>query len=110
MTTWPQLSQYLDQRASAHGLAATDLLAITPDVIDHNPDALMTFWQQKDISHVLPVSTHPELASDPTNVFPEDPGPNRARHDHIAGPLDQLTAWADNQIDAIKALLHLPVH
>lgn len=108
MTTWPQLSQYLDQRASAHGLAATDLLSITPDVIDHNPDALMAFWQQKDISHVLPVSTHPELASDPTNVFPEDPGPNRSRSDDPVTPLERLRAEMDNQLDALKALIHWP--
>jgi hypothetical protein len=109
VTSWPELSHYLDQRASAHGLAATDLLEITPDVIEHNPDALLAFWQAKDISHILPTSTHPHLAGDPGNVFPEDPGPNRARQDAIASPLDQLTAWADNQLDAIKGLLHLPV-
>jgi hypothetical protein len=110
LTTWTELTTYLADRGSAYGLTASELISRTPDLIHRDPKALLDFWQHKDISHILPTSTHPHLAGDPCNVFPEDPGPNRARHDHIAGPLDQLTAWADNQIDAIKALLHLPVH
>jgi hypothetical protein len=109
LATWTEATTYLSERGSAYGLSATELINRTPDSIHSDPDALLAFWQAKDISHILPTSTHPQLAGDPSNVFPEDPGPNRARQDAIASPLDQLTAWADNQLDAIKALLHLPV-
>lgn len=108
MTTWTELTSYLADRGSHHGLSAQDLINQTPDSIQDNPAAIHTFWDHKDISHVLPVSTHPELANDPTNIFPEDPSVNRARQDEPVTPLERLEAWVDNQIDAIKASLHLP--
>lgn len=108
MTSWAETTTYLNDRGSHHGLSAQDLLSQTPDLIQDNPAAILAFWQHKDISHVLPVSTHPHLAGDPSNVFPEDPSVNRARQDEIVTPQERLEAWADNQLDAIKALLHWP--
>lgn len=109
MATWTEATTYLSERGSAYGLSASELINRTPDSIESNPDALLAFWQAKDISHILPTSTHPHLAGDQANVFPEDPGPNRARQDAIASPIEQLTAWADNQLDAIKATLRWPL-
>ena len=107
VASWTELTSYLTDRGSAYGLTASELLSKTPDLIHRDPDALLDFWHHKDISHILPTSTHPHLAGDPNNIFPEDPGPNRARQDHDASVLDQLEAWADNQLDAIKSFLHL---
>ena len=33
----------------------------------------------KDVSHIHPVSTHPEMANDPDNIVWEDSDVNRAR-------------------------------
>lgn len=109
MTTWPQAFDYLQSRGNHHDLSVPDLLAATPSSIQSDPSAIVEFWQHKDISHILPVSTHPELANDPTNIFPEDPSINRARQDEPVTPLERLEAWIDNQFDAIKASLHLPL-
>jgi len=108
MTTWTETTTYLTDRGSHYGLSAQDLINQTPDLIQDDPAAILTFWQHKDISHVLPTSTHPDLAGNPSNVFPEDPGVNRARQDDPVTPLERLEAWADNQLDAVKALLHWP--
>jgi len=109
MTTWAETTNYLTDRGNHYGLSAQDLLNQTPDLIQDNPAAILTFWQDKDISHVLPTSTHPHLAGDTSNVFPEDPSINRARQDEPVSPLERLEAWADNQLDAIKAMLHWPL-
>lgn len=108
MATWTELTTYLADRGSSYGLSAVDLINQTPGTIQDNPTAILDFWQQKDISHILPTSTHPELAGDASNVFPEDPGVNRARQDEIVSPLERLEAWVDNQIDAIAAAIHWP--
>jgi len=109
MTTWTETTSYLAERASVYGLSAGDLLRQTPELIQGNPEAILNFWQSKDISHVIPVSTHPELAGIPANVFPEDPSVNRARQDEIVTPLEQFNAWIDNQVDAVKSLIHWQV-
>lgn len=108
MTTWTELTTYLSDRGNHYGLSAQDLISQTPDLIQGNPAAILTFWQHKDISHVLPVSTHPDLAGNISNVFPEDPAVNRARQDDLVTPLERIEAWIDNQIDAIAAAIHWP--
>lgn len=105
MATWTELTTYLTDRGSHYGLSAQDLINQTPDLIQDNPAAILDFWHSKDISHVLPVSTHPELANNPGNVFPEDASVNRARQDEPVTPLERLDAWIDNQLDALKAAL-----
>jgi len=54
MTTWTETTNYLIDRGNHYGLSAQDLLNQTPDLIQNNPAAILTFWQDKDISHVLP--------------------------------------------------------
>lgn len=74
-----QAFDYLYTRAANEGITVTDLLDMTPDsVSDCNVEAA-TFWKQVDYSHIYPVSTHPELAHDPSNAFPEERSPNRSR-------------------------------
>jgi hypothetical protein len=108
MTTWTETNNYLADRGNRYGLSAQDLINQTPDLIQDDPAAILTFWQDKDISHVLPTSTHPHLADDATNIFPEDPSINRTRQDEPVSPLERFEAWADNQTDAIKAMLPWP--
>jgi len=61
---------YLERRGQPYSIGLKDMLDKTPASIHGDPDKIIEFWESKDISHVLPTSTHPELASDPTNWFP----------------------------------------
>ncbi len=105
MATWTEANAYLSSRAANHGLSVADLLDITPPVISDNPEALVTFWQGKDISHIQPVSTHPHLQSEVSNVIPEDPSVNRSRGAEEMTVMERLDAWIDNQLDAIGAVI-----
>jgi len=97
---WQDAYAYLDGRGAAYGIPADDLIAKTPLFIQHDPSAVMSFWQQKDISHILPTSSHPELAADFSNWIPEDPAPNHARQDQVMSCYDQAHAQLDNVLDA----------
>jgi hypothetical protein len=101
MRGWQETYDYLEARGAAYGITAEDLLAKTPSIIQHDPDAVMSFWQQKDISHIVPTSTHPELASDFNNWIPEDPGANQARNDQIMSWDEHSHAQLDNLVDAL---------
>lgn len=101
---WSHTYDYLDGRGAPYGITAEDLIAKTPAVIQNDPDAVMSFWQQKDISHIIPTSHHPELAGSFANLLPEDPGPNQARQDHVMTTSEQAHALLDNHYDA--QLLH----
>jgi hypothetical protein len=54
-------------------------MRLTPQELWDNPEALTKFMEIMDISHIKAVSTHPELADDPSNVIWEVAGDNRAR-------------------------------
>lgn len=69
---------YVKQRAADHGLSVADVLEMIPDDVIDSPAETYMLLQEKDLSHIMPQSTHPELADDPGNVFLEDPGPNRS--------------------------------
>ena len=69
---------YINTRASAHGLSVADVLEMIPDDVIDSPAETYMLLRDKDLSHILPQSTHPELADDPGNIFLEDPGPNRS--------------------------------
>ena len=57
----------------------------------------------KDISHILPTSTHPELQNDPDNWFPEDISENRSRNQlgEIPSQSEVTNAYFDNEMDVI---------
>ncbi|MCP9845708.1 hypothetical protein KBY86_02195 [Synechococcus sp. Lug-A] len=97
---WQDTFAYLSDRGADNGITADELIASTPTFIQHDPHAVMSFWQQKDISHILPTSRHPELAGDFNNWIPEDPGPNNARQDQIMSWYDHAQAQLDNFLDA----------
>ena len=69
----------LEQRGMKYGITLDDMLSKTPPSCRDNPIDIIEFWDNKEISHILPVSTHPHLAGDPSNWLPEDPESNRAR-------------------------------
>lgn len=100
MNGWQQTYDYLDGRGATYGITAEELIAKTPSIIQHDPHSLMSFWEGKDISHILPTSSYPELAGDFNNWIPEDPGPNHARHDQIMSWYDHAHAQLDNFLDA----------
>ncbi len=101
MNAWQQAYDYLDGRGASYGISAEEMIAKAPSIIQHDPHSLVSFWEEKDISHIIPTSTHPELAGDFNNWIPEDPGPNHARHDHIMSWSDQCHAQFDNLFDAL---------
>lgn len=107
-SSWSHTYDYLDGRGAHYGITADELIAKTPSVIQGDADAVLSFWQQKDISHIAPTSHHPELAGSFSNWLPEDPGPNQARHDHVMSTSEQANALIDNQQDA--QLLHQDIH
>ncbi|WP_216923273.1 hypothetical protein [Synechococcus sp. CCAP 1479/9] len=103
-TAWSAVYDYLDGRGAAYGITTEELIAKTPSIIQDDPHAVLSFWQQKDISHILPTSTHPELAGDFSNWIPEDPGPNHARQDYLMSWADHNHAQLDNILDALWSI------
>ena len=95
-----EVANYLDSRADYYGGTAADMLQLTPVELWDSPSELMQFWESKDLSHVFPQSTHPELADVWTNIVPEDPGPNRARSAEVMTDQEILDADIDAQLDA----------
>ena len=98
--TQDQAFDYLYDRAIVHGLTVDELLSVTPDSVADCYVESAQFWEAKDISHIYPQSTHPELASDITNVMPEDSSDNRARGAQVMTEAEIRAAHADNQADA----------
>ena len=94
------VADYLDTRADFYGGTAADMLQLTPVELWDSPSELMEFWESKDLSHIFPQSTHPELADVWSNILPEDPGPNRARGAEVMTDGEILTAEIDTQLDA----------
>lgn len=95
-----QAEDYLETRASNEGITYDDLMSMTPASVSDDPVEAATFWQTRDYSHIMPVSTHPHLADDPTNAMPEDASTNRSRGAEPMTELEQLIASIDNEIVA----------
>lgn len=93
---------YLATRAYNEGISVDDLLDMTPSSVSDCPEEAMAFWQQRDYSHIMPVSTHPHLANDPDNAMPEDPSANRSRGSDIMTSMEQMEARLDNEILAME--------
>ena len=104
-----EATSYLINRADAHGITLDDLLAMTPSSIADDIQKCVIFWEQRDISHDFPQSTHPHLADDPTNMMPEDPSTNRARGAEEMTELEELIAHFDNEFLATMIDLNIPV-
>ena len=85
MTTYTaaEVADYLSGRAASYGGDLQDILDETPVSLWDSPTELMTFWENRDLSHIFPQSDFPELADVWSNIIAEDPGTNRARGDDI---------------------------
>ena len=96
MTLDPATTAYLDQRADAYNGTAAQMLAITPSNLNTDPEVL-GFWQERDLSHILPQSLYPEQANNWSNIIPEDPSLNRARGDNVMSADEHSHAISDNE-------------
>ena len=97
-----QAELYLHQRADRHGISVDDLLSITPENVADSPQEAVTFWEQRDISHIKPVSMYPHLADDPTNMIPEDPSDNRSRGAQVMTQSEKSLAELENEVIAAE--------
>ena len=103
MISFSEVFAYLERRGTPYGIELNDILSKTPQSIIDKPDKIIEFWKQKDISHRLPISTHPELQNDPDNWFPEDISENRSRNQRGEIPSEReiTDAYLDNEMDVI---------
>ena len=100
MITAEHVADVLSTRAAAYGGTLGDIMSKTPVILWDNPDELLQFWDDKDLSHIYPRSTHPELAEVWDNIIPEDAAINRARGAAVMTDLEESTALFDAEIDA----------
>lgn len=100
MNTAESVADYLSGRAAPYGGTLGDILGKTPVCLWDNPDELIEFWADKDLSHVFPQSTHPELANVWANIVAEDPSLNRARGAMVMEDYEVANAALDSQLDA----------
>jgi hypothetical protein len=106
--SWQSAYEYLSSRGEPYGINAMDMINHTPGFIQDNPEAIISFWSEKDISHIIPTSIAPDLAGDPGNWIAEDPGPNRNRQDDEMSDTEEFMAHCDNFVDALLSdLTHL---
>ena len=91
----------LDDRASRYGGNVAQMLDITPPSLWDSPTELTAFWDQRDLSHVFPQSTHAWMANDWDNIIPESPSDNRARGTDVMTNDELLSAQLDNEIVAM---------
>ena len=96
--TTSQAESYLETRAYNEGISVQELLEMTPTSVADHPVESATFWQNRDYSHIKPVSLYPELADDPDNAMPEDSSVNRSRGAEVMTAEEQLEAMIDNEI------------
>jgi hypothetical protein len=100
MVTVDDVISRLDSRAYNHGVGVDVLLDKIPSNVVDSHLEVNDWLDQKDVSHIQPVSTHPHLQSDPDNIIWEDSSVNRARGADSMSELDVLSAQLDNQLDA----------
>ncbi len=91
----------LDERAARYGGTVADMLDITPVSLWDSPTELTSFWDQRDLSHVFPQSTHAWMADDWGNIIPESPSVNRARGADIMTQTEMVDAQLDNELLAM---------
>ena len=95
--TAAEVADYLSGRAASYGGDLQDILDETPVSLWDSPTELMTFWENRDLSHVFPQSDFPELADEWANIIAEDPSDNRARGDDIMSSEDMVVAEYNNE-------------
>ena len=102
MPTAADVIGVLNSRAAYYGGTASDLIDLTPEVLWDHPQEILTYWDIKDLSHVYPQSTNPELANVWSNIMAEDSDINRARGAEVMTDPEINEALLDNELDAIE--------
>lgn len=101
--TFVELMEYLDDRGAKYGIEGMDIYNEIP-IEARDPQVAYEYMQQKDISHIEPLSKGGERAGD--NWFLEDSDVNRSRGAETATEAEQATAEADGKRDA-KQLIRM---
>lgn len=92
----------LESRAIRYDGTLGDILAETPTYLWDSPSELEAFWNGRDLSHIFPQSTHPELAMDWNNIVAEDSSINRSRGAEVMTQEELEIAEINNQIEALE--------
>jgi hypothetical protein len=100
MITVEDVLNQLESRAYNHGMDVSDLVEKIPLNVVDSPSEVNEWLSQKDVSHIYPQSTHPWMASDPSNVMWEDSLPNQIRGAEVMTEAEILTTEIDNTLDA----------
>lgn len=95
--TFVELMEYLDDRGAKYGIEGMEIYNEIP-VEARDPQVAYEYMQQKDISHIEPLSKGGERAGD--NWFLEDSDVNRSRGAETATEAEQATAEVDGKRDA----------
>ena len=99
--TFVELMEYLDDRGAKYGIEGIDIYNEIP-IEARDPEVAYAYMQQKDISHIEPLSKGGERAGD--NWFLEDSDFNRSRGAETATEAEQAEAKADGHRDAKQLL------
>lgn len=95
----PTLYRALSQRGAPYGMSALDLHSRIPDAVrSREPRFILSWIKERDLSHIMPRSTHPHMAGNPANVVWERSYLNRARGPRQMTPSEVLMARADHSI------------
>ena len=90
---------YINERFSYHNMSGEEAFnhpGIFPDELKSmNPDDIVEVLENKDISHIMPVSKYPELSDNLDNVILEDISTNRARQAEIMTDSEKEFAMDD---------------
>ena len=98
--TTEQAHAHIADEATRYDLTVEEALdMIHPEVrANATPQQLVDHWDHYQQSHVLAQSTHPELATDPDNIFLEEAAPNQARG-NAPTTQDEIDAAMQEQLD-----------
>ena len=92
-----ELLDYLDTRGARYGISGQEILNAIPAAAQE-PKLAYQYMQQKDISHIIPLSQGGDPAGD--NWILEDSAPNRGRGAQPVTTIERASADIDGQIDA----------
>lgn len=94
-----QLRNYINERFAHHnmsGEAAFNHPGIFPDELKNmSPNNMIQVLENKDISHIMPVSKYPELSDNLDNVIFEDIRTNRSRQAEVMTDTEKDMAMDD---------------
>lgn len=98
--TQQETLSYITERAARHDLTAADIFSMLPESVTDCHIETYALLSDKHLSHKLAQSTHPELASDPSNIILEDGSINVRRGANAMTVLEEAQASLDLEMDA----------